>query len=187
MTTEDFRTIQTHPVHSYRILTKELGYSEEIGLVALQHQERWDGKGYPRRLSGEATKLEARLIAVADAFVAMVSNRPYRTPMIGYTAMRNLLKDNGTRFDPNVLKVFIRVLGIYPIGSVVLLSDASVCRVLENRSDAPLKPLVKTMIDKEGNEFSDDTGPVIDLMNQKSVFIAKAVDANSLANQLKQS
>lgn len=184
LSNDDYRSIQTHPVHSYKILTKELSYSEAVGLVALQHQERWDGHGYPRRLAGENIKLEARIIAVADAFVAMVSNRPYRNPMIGYTAMRNLLKDNGTRFDPNVLKIFIKVLGIYPIGSVVLLSDASVCRVLENRGDAPLKPLVKTIIDKDGNEFSDDTGPIVDLMQQKAVFIAKAVDANSLANKI---
>ncbi len=184
LTAEDLRAIQTHPVHSYRILTKELGYSDEIGLVALQHQERWDGNGYPRRLAGEGIKLEARIIAVADSFVAMVSSRPYRSSMIGYTAMRNLLKDNGTRFDPNVLKVFIKVLGIYPIGSIVLLSDSSVCRVIENRSDAPLKPLVKTMIDAGGNEFRDDTGPVVDLMKEKAVFVAKAVDANSLANKI---
>jgi len=104
--------------------------------------------------------------------------------MIGYTATRNLLKDNGTRFDPNVLKVFIKVLGIYPIGSIVLLSDSSVCRVIENRSDAPLKPIVKTMIDAGGNEFRDDTGPVVDLMKEKAVFVAKAVDANSLANKI---
>ncbi len=186
LTDDEKRQMQTHPVHSYRVITKELGYAEEIGLVALQHQERWDGHGYPRKLAGESIKLEARIIAVADSFVAMVSNRPYRNPMIGYTAMRNLLKDNGAKFDPNILKVFIKVLGIYPIGSIVLLSDSSVCRVLENRGDAPLKPIVKTIIDANGNDFSDDSGATVDLMEKKSLFIAKAVDANSLANKLHQ-
>ena len=103
--------------------------------------------------------------------------------MIGYTAMRNLLSDNGTRFDPEVLKAFIQVLGIYPIGSIVLLSDSSVCRVIENRSSAPLKPRVKTIIDAHGHEFIDDNGPEVDLATAKNVFIAKAVDANSLARQ----
>ena len=160
---EEKRQIQTHPVHSYRILTKELGYNEDIGIAALQHQERWDGQGYPRRIAHDQIRLEARIIAVADSFIAMVSNKPYRTSMIGYTAMRNLLSDNGTRFDPEVLKAFIQVLGIYPIGSIVLLSDSSVCRVVENRSDAPLKPRVKTIIDSDGREFIDDNGPEIDL------------------------
>lgn len=183
LTPEERRQIQTHPVHSYRVITKELEYGEDVGVPALQHQERWDGNGYPRRLARDAIRLEARIIAVADSFVAMVSNKPYRSSMIGYTAIRNLLSDNGTRFDPDVLKVFIQVLGIYPIGSIVLLSDSSVCRVLENRSAAPLKPRVKVIISADGHEFVDDQGPEIDLTQTKTVFIAKAVDANSLADQ----
>ena len=183
LTPEERRQIQTHPVHSYRIITRELSFGDDVGLPALQHQERWDGQGYPRRLARDAIRLEARIIAVADSFVAMVSNKPYRSPMIGYTAIRNLLRDNGTRFDPEVLKVFIQVLGIYPIGSIVLLSDSSVCRVLENRSAAPLKPRVKVIIDREGHEFIDDNGPEVDLAENKQLFIAKAVDANSLADQ----
>jgi len=180
---EEKRQIQTHPIHSYRIITRELGYSEDIGTAALQHQERWDGQGYPRRLAKDQIRQEARIIAVADSFIAMVSNKPYRTSMIGYTAMRNLLSDNGTRFDPEVLKAFIQVLGIYPIGSIVLLSDSSVCRVVENRSNAPLKPRVKVIIGTDGHEYIDDNGPEIDLAEDKNVFIAKAVDANSLAEQ----
>jgi hypothetical protein len=180
---EERRQVQTHPVYSYKIITKDLGYSEDVGVPALQHQERWDGNGYPRRLAKDSIRLEARIIAVADSFVAMVSNKPYRSSMIGYTAIRNLLSDNGKRFDPEVLKVFIQVLGIYPIGSIVLLSDASVCRVLENRSAAPLKPRVKVIIDSEGQEHIDDDGPEIDLAENKTVFIARAVDANSLAER----
>ncbi|POR02820.1 hypothetical protein AU468_06080 [Alkalispirochaeta sphaeroplastigenens] len=183
LTPEERRQIQTHPIHSYKIITREIGFPEEVGVPALQHQERWDGNGYPRRIARDSIQLEARIIAVADSFVAMVSNKPYRLSMIGYTAIRNLLSDNGTRFDPDVLKVFIQVLGIYPIGSIVLLSDASVCRVLRNRSSAPLKPLVKVIIDAGGREFVDDDGPEIDLAENKSVFIARAVDANSLAEQ----
>ncbi len=183
LTPEELRQIKTHPIHSYRILTRELSYGEDVGVAALQHQERWDGQGYPRRLAKEAIGLDARVIAVADSFIAMVSNKPYRSSMIGYTAMRNLLSDNGTRFDPEVLKIFIQVIGIYPIGSIVLLSDSSVCRVLENRSVAPLKPRVKVIIDSDGHEFIDDNGPEIDLAETKQLFIAKAVDANSLAEQ----
>lgn len=183
LTPEERRQIQTHPVHSYRVITKELAYGDEVGVPALQHQERWDGTGYPRRLAKDGIRLEARIISVADSFVAMVSHKPYRSSMIGYTAIRNLLGDNGTRFDPQVLKFFIQVLGIYPIGSIVLLSDSSVCRVLENRSAAPLKPRVKVIIDAEGHEYVDDNGPEIDLAENKQLFIAKAVDANSLADQ----
>ena len=183
LTTEERRIVQTHPVHSYQVITKELGMSDAIGLAALQHQERWDGKGYPRRLAKESISLEARIVAVAASFVAMVSNRPHRSPMVGYTAIRNLLVDNGTRFDSDVLKTFIHVLGIYPIGSIVQLSDGSIARVLENRSATLLKPVVKVIIGAQGEEYVNDDGPSLDLAQVGQPFIGKAVDAMSLAAQ----
>ena len=185
LTTEERRVVQTHPIHSYQVIIKELGMSEPIGLAALQHQERWDGKGYPQRLTGERIGLEARIIAVVASFVAMVSNRPHRNPMVGYTAIRNLLVDNGTRFDPDVLKTFIHVLGIYPIGSIVQLSDGSIARVLENRSTTILKPMVKVIIGAQGEEYVNDDGPSLDLAQAGQPFIGKAVDAMSLAAQVK--
>lgn len=94
--------------------------------------------------------------------------------------MRSILSDNSRRFDPEVLKVFIRTMGIYPIGSIVLLSSGSIGRVIENNVDAPLKPMVKVMINERGREYPDDNGEVIDLYNEKSVFIAKAIDPKEI-------
>ena len=180
---EELKKMRTHPIHSYKIITRELKYAEEIGLAALQHQERWDGAGYPRGISGRNIILPARIVSVVDSFEAMVSTRPYRGSMIGYAAMRAILSDNSRRFDPEVLKVFIRTMGIYPIGSIVLLSNGAIGRVLENNVDAPLKPVVKVMINERGREYPDDNGETLDLYNQKSVFIAKAVDPRELAPQ----
>ncbi len=176
LTSEENRLVKTHPIHSYKVITRELKYPEEVGLAALQHQERWDGKGYPKGLSGKNIILSARIIAVVDSFEAMVSKRPYRGSMIGYQAMRNLLSDNSRRFDPDVLKIFIRTLGIYPIGSVVLLNNSCIARVIENNSDAPLKPKVRVIIDEYGREKQPGEGEVIDLYTSKDIFIAKAVD-----------
>ncbi|MFW6328862.1 MAG: HD-GYP domain-containing protein, partial [Alkalispirochaetaceae bacterium] len=100
LSTEELRVVRTHPIHSYKVITRELEFPEEVGLAALQHQERFDGRGYPRGLAKEKIIDLARIIAVVDSFEAMVSKRPYRDPMIGYTAMKNLLSDNGRRFDP---------------------------------------------------------------------------------------
>jgi response regulator RpfG family c-di-GMP phosphodiesterase len=184
LTSEENRLVRTHPIHSYKIITRELKYPEEVGLAALQHHERWDGKGYPKHISGQNIIIGARIIAVVDSFEAMVSKRPYRSSMIGYQAMRNLLSDNSRRFDPNVLKVFIRTLGIYPIGSVVLLNNSCIARVIENNSDAPLKPKVRVIIDQHGREKQPQDGEIIDLFTSKDVFIAKAVDPkNATANQ----
>ncbi len=180
---EEQKKIRTHPIHSYKIITREFKYAEEIGLAALQHQERWDGAGYPRGIAGRNIILPARIISVVDSFEAMVSSRPYRGSMIGYAAMRAILSDNSRRFDPEVLKVFIRTMGIYPIGSIVLLSNGAIGRVIENNVDAPLKPMVKVMINERGREYPDDNGEVIDLYNEKGVFIAKAIDPKEIRSE----
>lgn len=177
---DELQQIRTHPVHSYRIITKEIGFSEDVGIPAMQHQERWDGQGYPKNLKGNAISLHARIISVADAFEAMVSERPHRNAMIGYTAMRTILSDNGRRFDPDILKIFIRTLGIYPIGSIVLLNNSCIGRVVKHKPDAPLRPRIKVMIDEEGTAHFQDDGEIIDLAESTKIFIAKAVDPKTV-------
>ncbi|MFP4429836.1 MAG: HD-GYP domain-containing protein [Spirochaetaceae bacterium] len=179
---EEAQLVRTHPIHSYKIITREMKYPEQVGLAALQHQERWDGEGYPKRIAGQNIILPARVIAVVDSFEAMVSNRPYRSSMIGYAAMRALLSDNARRFDPDVLKVFIRTMGIYPIGSIVLLNNGAIGRVLENNPEAPLKPRVKIMINEHGREYRNDEGEIIELSRDKRLFIAKAVDPKDIGD-----
>jgi HD-GYP domain-containing protein (c-di-GMP phosphodiesterase class II) len=180
---EDLSKVRAHTAHSYRIITRELGYPEDIGLAALHHHERWDGEGYPKKYVGKQINLYARIVAVLDAFVAMISDRPYRDSMIGYTAMRSILSDNGRRFDPEILRIFIRCMGIYPLGSIVLLSTSCIGRVIENNADAPLRPKVKLMIDKNGAMLDNNKAEIIDLNNEKKIFIAKAVDPKGLLKQ----
>ncbi len=176
---EEMNQIRTHPIHSYRVITKDLKYPEEIGVIALQHHERWDGQGYPRKLRGEDINLAARILAVADAYVSMINNRPHRNSMIGYSAMKNLLNDNGRHFDPKILKVFLESMGIYPIGSIVQLNNSAIGRVVQTHPEAPLRPAVELMIDEYGNKLGERE--VVDLLSKKSLFIVKAVDPKSLA------
>lgn len=173
--------VQAHPLYSYKIICKELLYPEDVGVIAIQHHERWDGEGYPRRLAGEAIDLGARIVSVADAFEAMVCEKPYRNSMIGYQAMKNLLSDNARRFDPEVLKAFIKTMGIYPIGSIVLLNTGAIARVFECHSDAPLRPKIRILVDEFGNAFSNDDGETINLLQEKSMFIVRAIDPRELS------
>jgi HD-GYP domain-containing protein (c-di-GMP phosphodiesterase class II) len=176
---EELNQIRTHPIHSYRVIAKELKYPEEIGLIALQHHERWDGQGYPRKLRGEDINVFARIVAVADAYVAMINNRPHRNSMIGYSAMKNVLNDNGRHFDPKILKAFLESMGIYPIGSIVQFNNSAIGRVVETHTEAPLRPIVELIIDEYGNTLSERE--VVDLLAKKGAFIVKAVDPKSLA------
>lgn len=171
---EELTQIRTHPVMGYQIISKDMKYPEEIALVALQHHEHWDGRGYPRSLKGEDITLFARVVTVADAYEAMVSERPYRNSMIGYSAMKNVLSDNGRHFDPQVLKAFLESMGVFPIGSIVQLNNSSIGRVGENHAEAPLRPKVELLIDEFGNQIEGTE--ILDLLGKKNLFIVKAID-----------
>ena len=179
----EMKILRTHPVYSYRIITKELQLSEEIAQIALQHHERWDGGGYPQGVRGADIALDARIVSVADAFEAMVSERPWRNSMIGYEAMRAILSDNQRRFDPEIVKMFIKAMGLYPLGSIVLLSDGSIGRVISASEEAPLRPRVIILINGSGREYKGDTGPVVDLLGNKNLFISRALDIRSLVGK----
>jgi HD-GYP domain-containing protein (c-di-GMP phosphodiesterase class II) len=179
----EFQRMQQHPLYTYKIVSKEFLYPEEVGLIALQHHERWDGEGYPRRSSGNDIDLGARIVSVADAFEAMVSQKSYRSSMMGYQAMKNLLSDNSRRFDPDVLKAFIQTMGIYPIGSIILLNNGALARVIEVHGEAPLRPKIRILIDEFGKAFKQNEGDLIDLLTEKGLFIAKALDPKELARK----
>jgi len=74
------------------------------------HHERFDGKGYPEGKKGKEIPIEARIMAVADAFDAMLSERPYRKALGKEKAIEELNKNSGTQFDPEVVKVFLRII-----------------------------------------------------------------------------
>ncbi|MDR0316336.1 MAG: HD-GYP domain-containing protein [Treponema sp.] len=174
LTDTERQRMENHPLLAYNIVTKELLLADEVGIVVLQHHERWDAKGYPRRIGGEAIEIGARIVSVADAFEAMVSQKPYRNSMIGHEAMKNLLADNSRRFDPNVLKAFVKITGLHPIGSIVQLNNGVLARVVEIRGEAPLRPTIQVLADE---------GKTIDLLTEKSLFIAKAMNAKELGCQ----
>ena len=177
---EELQTMRSHPLYSYQIITGDLGLSDDIAQIALQHHERWDGEGYPQALKGDEINYLARITSIADAYEAMISERPYRNSMVGYEAMKNILSDNCRRFDPDILKIFIRSMGIYPLGSLVMMSDSSIARVIGVNKEAPLRPEIILLIDAEGTEYRGDTGPSINLLENKSLFITRALDIKDL-------
>jgi len=109
-----------------------------------------------------------------------VSSKPYRNSMIGYAAMKALLSDNSRRFDPDILKAFIKSMGIYPLGSTVLLNNAAIARVVETHPDAPLRPKLRVIVDEFGKRYERDEGDLVDLIAEKTLFIARAIDPKEL-------
>ena len=178
---EENRLMKSHPLLAYQIAVKELSYPDEVGKIVLQHHERWDGGGYPGKLSGEIIDTGAQIVSVADAFEAMVSFKPYRSPMLGHQAMKNLLADNSRRFNPEVLKAFILTMGIHPIGSIVQLNNGVIARVTEPRANAPMRPKIQMLIDENDKTPPDNESIFIDLLVHKNLYITKAMDLKELS------
>jgi diguanylate cyclase (GGDEF)-like protein/PAS domain S-box-containing protein len=108
LTDEEWREIKKHPETGSRILMSS-GEFMEIAAMIGSHHERWDGLGYPRGLKGEEIPLEARIIAIADAYDAMISDRPYRAALSHENAVLEIARNAGTQFDPHLARGFLNI------------------------------------------------------------------------------
>ena len=115
LTEEEFAIIKQHSANGERIIdeiiskTKDDGFLRHAKKFAGYHHEKWDGTGYPRGLSGEGIPLEGRIMAIADVYDALVSERPYKKPFTHEQAVEIIKKDSGTHFDPKIVEVFLNV------------------------------------------------------------------------------
>ncbi len=108
LTRDEFEMIKKHPLIGSRILSPVESLKEVITLV-VHHHERYDGKGYPSGLAGEEIPLGARIIAVADAIDAMLSNRPYAQARKVENVRDELIRNRGTQFDPVIVDLALRI------------------------------------------------------------------------------
>ena len=109
LTDEEYEQIKRHPIAGYDIL-KNITELPGIELGARYHHERYDGKGYPEGIKGEEIPLIARVVAVADAYDAMTSNRSYREVMPQEKVRAEIEKNKGTQFDPQVADVMLSMI-----------------------------------------------------------------------------
>jgi len=119
---EEFEIVKQHPIWGARIL-EPLTFMKDINEMVHQEHERWDGSGYPQGLKGEQIRLEARVIAVADALDAMISDRPYRQSVGLEKASAELKRCAGTQFDSRVVEACLRAIRS---GKIVPLSHEQI-------------------------------------------------------------
>jgi len=146
LTPAEQKAIMTHPVLGYTLL-KAFNFPIPICLAALEHHERENSSGYPRRLSSEKISLYSKIIAVACSYEALSTKRPHKEAKDGYTAMLELLKNEGKQYDDTVVRALVISLSIYPIGLYVMLSNGKKGQVVDVNPENPRFPIVQVFGD----------------------------------------
>ncbi len=145
LTEDEFVQMKTHAEHSHTILMATDGVGPLSVVVAGQHHEKMDGSGYPKGLKGDEISPFGRMAAIVDVYDAITADRCYHKGMPPTMAVKKLLEWSDHHLDRSLVSHFIRCIGIYPVGSLVLLESGRLGVVIEaNESDQRL-PVVRIM------------------------------------------
>jgi HD-GYP domain-containing protein (c-di-GMP phosphodiesterase class II) len=143
LTEPEFGVMKSHPQEGYNML--RLG--EKVDAVALDvclhHHEKMDGSGYPKGLKGDEISLLAKMGAVCDVYDAITSNRPYKVGWDPAESLRKMAEWSKGHFDPAVFQAFVKSMGIYPVGSLVLMKSGRIGVVTEQAAQSLTTPKIK--------------------------------------------
>src|SRR5262249_29796412 len=128
-----------------------------------QHHERIDGSGYPLGLKGEDTSFFGRMVAIADTFATLTSDRMQDEPLSAFKSMKALSEGAGKIFHPPLVEQFVQAIGLFPVGSLVELSSGQVAAVVSHNKIRRLKPRVLILTDR--NKQRLDTPVELNLLH----------------------
>jgi HD-GYP domain-containing protein (c-di-GMP phosphodiesterase class II) len=172
----DFVAIKRHPIHALEMLEKVTGISSTVPLAAYQVHERPDGSGYPRGRRQHETHIFARILGVADAYLALTSARPYREALMPYAAMECLITQaSQDRFDPKIVKSLLQIMTLFPIGSYIVLDNGSVARVLRRSGKEYGKPIVQVVTQADGTKVPVSDDWVYNLAETDDLHVVQAL------------
>ncbi|WP_426055064.1 HD-GYP domain-containing protein [Janthinobacterium sp. PSPC2-1] len=153
LTPEEFSLIKRHPRDGYDILCR----SPELGAIpldiALHHHERRDGSGYPDHLAGDAISELAQMAAIVDVYDALTSDRSYHKGIAAAEALRKIYEWSKFHFNPVFAQDFMRCVGIYPVGTMVMLESGRLAVVIEAHESNLLAPKVNVFFSTKSNAY----------------------------------
>lgn len=149
LTPEEYEAVKNHPLYGYELYKKSHVYSARTGAVILQHHERHQGQGYPQGLKGDKINLLARIVAIADVYDAITSERPYRRAFQPQEAIEMLMSLGEELFDLDVLRHFLQNIAAFPLGTHVRLSNGESGLVIASSPGFALRPVVRILFTGE--------------------------------------
>ena len=161
---EEWKIIKKHPVWGVRAILKLKKLDEltmKSAIVSFEHHMNFDHSGYPVIRQKMSLDLFSRIVSLADQYDAMTSSRVYsRTPMAPDKALSIMMDRSGTQLDPLLFKFFINMVGVYPIGTLVMLDSRELGLVTESNQIFPTRPRVLMIMDSQGNRVE---GRIVDM------------------------
>jgi HD-GYP domain-containing protein (c-di-GMP phosphodiesterase class II) len=170
LTENEWQLVRRHPLHTLAYLDRIRGLTRVAALIAYQVHERCDGSGYPNRHACASLHPYARIVSIADTYSAMIRKRPYRDAHVPYSAIKTLLFGAGAgKYDRTFVRVLLDTLAIFPVGSLVDLSDGSTGRVIRANPGLHTRPVVEIL-----DRRLQDTGSTIDLAVMDDIGVVGA-------------
>lgn len=167
LTEEEFEIIKGHSRAGFDLLRKSPNISLLAAHCAFQHHERMNGVGYPQGLSGDKIHPYAKILAVADVFDAVTSNRVYRVAMLPHEGLEVLYAGAGTLFDKKIVELFSKTIAIYPIGITVYLNDHRKGVVSKQNKFFSMRPIVR-ILEENGQKIQPYE---VDLLKERNIAI----------------
>ncbi len=167
-----------HPVRALEIACEYGDHiSEASQLVAYQMHERGDGSGYPRGWTADQIHPLAKIAAVADAYVGMLTNRKHRVAIQGYHVMLHLLSDmREKKFDPHVVRALLNASSMYPLGSIVSLNNDCIGRVIRSGGERFVEPTIEMW----HPDYRDRKPAIVNLREEQSIRIAGSLGSDQI-------
>ncbi|MDO6619976.1 MULTISPECIES: HD-GYP domain-containing protein [unclassified Shewanella] len=178
LTAEEFELIKMHQVYAIDIMSDTQEISQVSKDVCLMHHEKLDGKGYPKGLKGDEIPQHGRMSCIVDIYDALTATRCYKEAMSPAAAFKILMSLTPFHLDQTLVYEFIRCVGIYPVGSLVQLSDERVGIVWESAGRDALHPVVKCFYSQKHQRYTEVT--LVDL-RKCNLNIDRGVSPRSLA------
>ncbi|RPI37930.1 MAG: HD-GYP domain-containing protein [Nitrospiraceae bacterium] len=177
-TDDEWKIIRKHPIWGLKAILKLMKLDElsmKSAIVSFEHHMNVDYSGYPKARQKMELDLFSRIVSLADQYDAMTSSRVYsRTPMAPDKALSIMMERSGTQLDPLLFKFFINMVGVYPIGTLVMLDSRELGLVTESNQIFPTRPRVLLIIDSKGNRIE---GHIVDLAekNEQDNYIRSII------------
>jgi HD-GYP domain-containing protein (c-di-GMP phosphodiesterase class II) len=136
----ELMSIKKHPMNCVQIL-KQINFPWNVDAIILQHHENYDGSGYPMGIKGRQISIGGRIVHIADSFVAMTTERPYRQALTKDEAVKEIMKNTGTQFDPEIVEIFLSII------NEEMPSEGAKRNILLLEQSPSISPMIKLIVD----------------------------------------